>query len=567
MHSQYITFSPRRDGFLLFSDYDERLIDKLRNDVSGAKWLSDSRAWFVPNLIIPAQQLLDAVHDFPIPLDDAGRAAMARLSLEAEFFERLSNAKELEECAGLFTIPMVQTVQAARALVPKIFPFQLAGIVYATQKQRCFIGDDMGTGKTLTALTVLRLLQGFPALVICKKSAVGHWHDQADLWTPGLTIKRWSTKHGWPTGSDADLTIMTWGQLSLIAQPESGKGKRIGWAGEAIVFDEIHRAKDRTSKRTQKAIALSNRVRIRLGVTGSIDLNGKPIELVSQLSIIGRMKDMGGFWPFVKRYCGAVQGRYGWEMDGATNLEELARKLRQVCFVRRKKTDVLPQLPPKRREMIRIELPEKLLLTEYRKAEQELLPKLKQRSLAEAQGLIDFHLKHLVGRAKVPAIVEWIGDFLEDSLPEEKLVVFAWHQDVIAGIVDGLTKDHPERSGLCATLTGKDSEAAREKAQKRFREDPACRIFVANIEAGGESIELFSAATVLFAEFGWTPGGHDQAEDRLWRMGQEKSVIAYYFVAIGTVDEPIYELVEEKRKNVDQMQDSVIEKLLERLAS
>jgi SWI/SNF-related matrix-associated actin-dependent regulator 1 of chromatin subfamily A len=91
---------------------------------------------------------------------------------------------------------------------------------------------------------------------------------------------------------------------------------------------------------------------------------------------------------------------------------------------------------------------------------------------------------------------------------------------------------------------------------RRFQKDKSCRIFLGRLRADKESITLTAADTVLFIEMGWTPGEHDQAEDRVLRFGQLASnVYCYYMIARGTVDEYVWDLVEKKREVVGKILD------------
>jgi SNF2 family DNA or RNA helicase len=92
------------------------------------------------------------------------------------------------------------------------------------------------------------------------------------------------------------------------------------------------------------------------------------------------------------------------------------------------------------------------------------------------------------------------------------------------------------------------------------------------MKAGGVGLTLTAASDVLFVEQGWTPGEHDQAEDRCHRIGQEDNVAAWYLLANGTIDDDIFALIEKKRIVVDAVTDgaeakneSVLTDLVKRL--
>ena len=142
------------------------------------------------------------------------------------------------------------------------------------------------------------------------------------------------------------------------------------------------------------------------------------------------------------------------------------------------------------------------------------------------------------------AACEWIDTFLDST--DRKLVVFAHHVSVVDAIA--------ERYGNLR-VAGKDSAETRQAAVDAFQSDPAQRVIVLNMKAGGVGLTLTAASDLLFIEQGWTPAEHDQAEDRCHRIGQEDNVSAWYLLADGTIDDDIYALIQKKRVVVDAVTD------------
>ena len=140
-----------------------------------------------------------------------------------------------------------------------------------------------------------------------------------------------------------------------------------------VVFDEFHYAKNANAKRTVYANAIAKNALICLGLTGTPVLN-RPYELVSQLDILGRLEEFGGFWFFVKRYCNAhqewVSRKYVWNFKGANHLNELNEKLRAICYVRREKITVLNELPSKQRSVVPLDIDNR---KEYQQVEKDLI--------------------------------------------------------------------------------------------------------------------------------------------------------------------------------------------------
>lgn len=324
-----------------------------------------------------------------------------------------------------------------------------------------------------------------------------------------------------------------------------------------MVLDESHYIKNRKAQRSTACVDLSKApsLKLRLALTGTPVLN-RPEELLNQLSYLGRLNDLGGFWGFAKRYCDAREGRHGWDFSGAAYLEELGERLRSSCFVRREKKDVAKELPPLVRTTVAMELDD---MAAYRAAEQDVIGWLREQKAARAAaaGKDTFDegsysvaalakiegLKQLTVKHKLDSCIEWVRNFCES---DGKLVVFAHHRDVQKALLANLSEFNP------AKISGDDTDEGRAAEIKRFWDDPACKLMVASLKAGNVGINLQVASSVAFVEFGWTSADHDQAEARCHRIGTEaSSVNSYWLAASGTFDEGLIDIIQSKREIVE----------------
>ena len=444
-------------------------------------------------------------------------------------------------------------------------PFQLAGVEYALAADaRTFIGDDMGLGKTVQALAVLHARQAFPALVVCPKAVKRNWRNEAQRWLPAARTVA-VVNGGRDLPAPADLLIINYDVLAKHEAALAARGFR------AIVVDESQMIKERPQRarrageeegkrrsgcqRSRVVVDLARNIPIRLALTGTAVVN-KPVDLINQLTYLGRLDDFGGFWGFAKRYCGARRTRYGWDLTGASNLDELARRLREVCYVWREKRDVAPELPPIQRSVVPVELDDP---EGYARALADVVTWMRgQRAHAEAFGRTAdekraYHaealvriegMKQLIAAHKIGSCVEWIANYLDTT--EGKLVVFAHHKDVQDRLYESLAAYAPAR------FHADDGEAVREAQVQRFWHDPACRVLVASLQAGGVGNNWQCAQAVVKVEFGWNPAIHDQAEGRIHRIGSEaESINSYWLTAEGTFEDDILALIEHKRAVVD----------------
>ena len=219
-------------------------------------------------------------------------------------------------------------------------------------------------------------------------------------------------------------------------------------------------------------------------------------------------------------------------------------------MIRRRKEEVLKELPPKQRIPIQIDLSNR---KEYLLARDEFLTWYRAEKGAEkaekaekAEAFVRLgQLRKVVAEGKLKAAKEWIQDYLDST--DGKIVVFAYHRAIFENLVEEYKK-------ICACGGG--AGEARHEEVKRFQTDPKCRVFIGSIKADKEAITLTAANTVVFVEQGWTPGEHDQAEDRINRIGQQAdSITAYYFLGKDSIDEYLWDLIEKKREIITKILD------------
>jgi hypothetical protein len=160
-------------------------------------------------------------------------------------------------------------------------------------------------------------------------------------------------------------------------------------------------------------------------------------------------------------------------------------------------------------------------------------------------------VRHAIAVAKLPAVIEYLQGMIDEGVG--KIIVFAHHRDVI----DGLRKAFPAH----ACITGSTPVANRQQEVDRFQRDPACQLFIGNIQAAGVGITLTAAADVVFAELSWVPAEITQAEDRAHRIGQRSHVHVRHLVLDGSMDARIAQVIVDKQEIADKALDNPAEKL------
>lgn len=218
------------------------------------------------------------------------------------------------------------------------------------------------------------------------------------------------------------------------------------------------------------------------------------------------------------------------------------------CMLRRKKEDVLKELPSKSRALVPMEIDNR---KEYNDAREDLIAYLKEIDLEKAKRAKRAEtlakiatLRRLAVKGKMKQAMDWIEDFIEN----EKLVVFTYHQETAQQLMDRFEKQ-------AVKLVGGMTDKQREKAKSSFQTDENTRLFVGQITAAGEGITLTAASNAAFIEHPWTPAGVRQGEDRIHRIGQEMPVTIWNLIADDTIDQEIAQGLEKKMKIMDEVID------------
>ena len=415
-------------------------------------------------------------------------------------------------------------------------PFQRAGVRYALWSRRLFIADEQGLGKTVEALALLEEDDAFPAVVVCPASLKLNWQREIERWLPHRSLH---VVVG--TGKvipKADITVLNYEIVHAHRERLSLSRPR------ALILDESHYVKNPAAKRTRAVRRLAENLpdgALRLALTGTPVMN-HPDELIAQLRILGRLEEFGSGARFKRRFQGAgAEERIHWH-------------LRRTCFVRRLKRDVLPQLPEKRQVVVPVGLDNE---KEYRLAERDVIAWLQEQPLElseleakvaatlRAERLAQLNaLRQLAARGKLGAALAWIDDFLAS---EEPLVVFASHRQVQEAIV--------HRFPEALHIVGADAVPARDAAVRAFQDPEGPQLVVCSTRVAGQGITLTRASNVAFLDLEWSPAMHDQAEDRLHRIGQRDAVTAWYLLAAETIDESMAEVLARKRGIVGAITD------------
>jgi len=332
----HVTVTPK-DVIMSFA-YDPVKIKAVK-DIPNSRWHSATKTWRAP--LSSLVEVVEFAVSFNLIVSDATLAEADRIKANRQRMMELSSATDGDIEIDDFGL--------------ELYPYQRAGVLYAVNKLRTFIADDMGLGKTAEALATIQHTGAYPCLAVVPPSLLLDWETKIMQALPGKTVTAIRGRGEMPEHS-SDFTLIGWSNIAHHADDLELRSYK------SAIFDESQAYKNYKAQRTVAAIKLAHSIPndgVVLLLTGT-PITSRPTEYEPQLDMLGVLKLFGGRWGFFKRFCGAYQDAdKHWHMDGAIpkgRLKELNDLLRQVCFVRRLKADVLSDLPPIIDDYVYVEL-------------------------------------------------------------------------------------------------------------------------------------------------------------------------------------------------------------------
>lgn len=442
-----------------------------------------------------------------------------------------------------------ETKSISVKLKKKLKDYQKTGVGFIEKTQgRALIADEMGLGKTIQAIAYLELHPELrPAIIICPASVKFVWEREIQetmLVQQDLEILSGRNGNKVPLSNKNNIVIINYDIVnSRLPELLTCKPK-------IVILDESHYIKDPSAQRTKAIQELCANIPHIICLSGT-PITNRPIEFFPTLNLINPYLFPNRF-KFALKYCDARKNRFGWDMSGASNLEELNQILVKTIMIRRKKEDVLTELPPKTRTSIPLEIDNK---REYQEIESDVIQWIMNNEGSEAAAkatraeyIVQLEkLKQASAKGKLKSTIAWIENFIDSG---EKLIIFCTHK----AILDTLQEKFPT---ISVRLDGSTSQKEREIAVNKFQTDKNCKLFIGNIKAAGVGITLTAASNIAFLEFDWTPGNHLQAEDRAHRIGQRENVFVYYLTGKDTIDEKLAQILKRKSEILGQILDGV----------
>lgn len=412
-------------------------------------------------------------------------------------------------------------------MVSKYTPrkYQLIGRDFLKSRRYAMLGDACGVGKTGQAL--LAIDPSWKVLVVCPAAVTGQWFQAARDWD--------ATPNNLFSVISYDSMIRDTYYASLVKHH---------W--DVIIFDEAHRLKSLSAKRTKKALG-KNGLRSRANriwfLTGT-PVKNRTIDLYPILrscapEVLGKYDS---YLKFAYRYCGAYQGRFGVDVSGASHTEELHERMRSF-MLRREKRDVLSELPP--RVITKVDLPcSPEVLELIKKEEQKTIEQAGENDPALFKLGEIARIRQTLSKYKVPASVAYIKDLLQE---EDKIVVFYYHKEILNELRRALL------SIPSVFIDGSVAPARRGGIVEEFKSRKDVRIFFGQMAACGEGIDGLQAAAAccVFVEPSWSHTDIEQCIGRLERSGQRSDVNVHILTIKDTLEARMMDVVQMKL-NVDK---------------
>ena len=469
----------------------------------------------------------------------------------------------------------VEPVDLPPGVAATLRPYQHEGVNWLRFLERngfCgILADEMGLGKTLQTLVWLRMARhqedarGLPALIVCPTSLVENWAEETARFVPGLdalVVAGGDRRQKWRRIDEAGLVITSY----ALMRRDIDEYLRHRFA--VIVLDEAQHIKNRS---TQNAIAAK-----KLRGVHRLVLTGTPVEnsVADLWSIMDFLMPgyLGGHAAFRERYEIPV-GRG--DRDGEDAQARLRRKLHPF-LLRRLKRDVAKDLPPK------IQRVAKFTMSPDQQAVYQGLREASQRrllSLVSAQGFQKSRMEVLktllqlrqacchLGLLKLPGLaytepsakMDLFFELLDEALDGgHRVLVFSQFVRMLT-----LLREELDRRGLAyCYLDG--STRNRMEQVRQFNTDRRIPLFLISLKAGGTGLNLTGADMVVHFDPWWNPAVEDQATDRAYRIGQQRTVYSIKLIARDSVEEKVLAL-QERKKAVIQATLASDEQVLEKL--
>jgi SWI/SNF-related matrix-associated actin-dependent regulator 1 of chromatin subfamily A len=435
----------------------------------------------------------------------------------------------------------------------KLYKHQEEGIKFLLSRKGCVLADDMGLGKTSQSIIAALESGAKKILVVCPSSAKINWEREINVFCDDTVIvegKKWN--HAKFTIINFDILknfyTLPDGKKRNEGEPQQILRRELSNAGfDLVIIDEAHYLKNNNSIRGKIMVELCTKYNVtKVWLLTGTPVANRPMDFFNLLRII--KSPLAENWKhYAVRYCDGKkffrtlkngQKRQIWLTDGASNLDELAAKTKNI-ILRRLKTDVL-------------DMPDKVITPMYHRLSDSewleyegLWEDYLQKRITEGKkngnlqkDLVELILlRQFIAEAAIPHTIEMVENAIDMG---RKVIIFTSFTNELEALAEHFGK-------LAVTHNGPMSTTQKQKSVDAFQKNSKVKVFIGNIKSAGVAITLTEATVVVFNSFSWAPGDNEQAEDRAFRIGQKNDVNVYYQLFEDTISTRMWSMLNNKK--------------------
>jgi hypothetical protein len=374
-------------------------------------------------------------------------------------------------------------------------------------------------------------------LIICPATLKINWKREIENYSDRSIYiaegKNFSTEH--------DFVIANYDIIKNFHDPKKKDDSLIlSSKFDLVIIDECHMIKNPQAQRTKLINDIVKNID-RLWLLSGTPMTSRPMDYFNLLSLVD--SPVAKNWlAYAVRYCAGFQFKVGsrkiWNVQGASNLEEL-RDRTSGLTLRRLKENVL-------------DLPDKIITPVYLRLKSKMYEEVMgeyynwyEKNPEESKSLtVQFSkltkVRQIIADEKISQTIEIAENIIEQG---KKVIIFCNFTDSLNKITEHFGKE-------AVKLDGSMSKVERQFSVDQFQENEKVKVFVGNIKAAGVGITLTAGEAVIFNDLSFLPSDMAQAEDRAYRYGQKCNVLVYYPIFDNTIEAIIYDIVNEKKKNI-----------------
>jgi hypothetical protein len=429
------------------------------------------------------------------------------------------------------------------------FEHQRAAALKAQQALCLLLTDDMGLGKTQSAIL----------------AAHNYWKQHGGSW---LILAPLFTRATWMADLLACGVIESEDDLCVL---EGTKSNAACWRDDAPVYfchydiiskwfprfgfnvpsvviaDEVHNLRNGRAQRSKGAALAMGPAKMRVLLTGT-PMENKPSDLWHLLEMTTGKGTWGSPGDFRRRYCGAVQGEWGLEDIGPSNIEELRGRM-EPYYLRRTIDDIDQVLPELTRTPVLVDFTGKRREQHAQHFAEldmdELLSAVQGgRSFGEDTLRVLHRLRTLTGQHKLAATAELVGSMVDQG---ESAVVFCWQRETTQALLTAVSKGRQDAELF--KVDGSVPQHLRDGYVKAFQADQAPGVIFATYGALKEGVTLHKARHIVLHDLDWGPSTIAQAEKRIHRIGQRRSCTSHWMLCDDSIDTLFATILAAKMRN------------------